>query len=179
MLTPQQEKFCTGIACGLSQADAYRKAYPKSLKWKDKTVWEKASVLAGNDKVKARVKELAEKAAAKNEITVERVIGELAKIAFGNKRDLMRWGPDGVTLLSSEGITDDAAAMVQSVEESTSLNGGSIKLKTHDKVKALELLGRHLGVFEKDNEQVANPLTKLLESLGGRVLGVAKAGDES
>lgn len=166
MLTPQQEKFCTGIACGLSQADAYRKAYPKSLKWKDKTVWVKASVLAANDKVQIRVKELAEKAAAKNEITVERVIGELAKIAFGNKRDLMRWGPAGVTLLSSEGITDDAAAMVQSVEESTSLYGGSIKLKTHDKVKALELLGRHLGVFEKDNQQQSVPLVGVVKLVG-------------
>ncbi len=174
MLTPQQEDFATGIACGLSQADAYRQAYPRSVKWKDKSVWEKASLLASNAKVKARVKELAEKAAAKNEITVERVIGELAKIAFGNKRDLMRWGPGGVTLTPSEDITDDAAAMVQSVEESTSLHGGSLKIKTHDKVKALELLGRHLGVFEKDNEQVANPLSKLLESLGGKVLGVAK-----
>lgn len=166
MLTPQQESFATGLACGLSQAEAYRKAYPKSLKWKDKTVWEKASVLAGNGKVKARVKELAEQAAAKNEITVERVIGELAKIAFGNKRDLMRWGPGGVTLMPSEDISDDAAAMVQSVEESTSMHGGSLRLKTHDKVKALELLGRHLGVFEKDNAQQNVPLVGVVKLVG-------------
>ena len=166
MLTPQQEKFCTGIACGLSQADAYRKAYPKSLKWKDKTVWEKASVLAGNDKVKARVKELAEKAAANNEVTVDRVIGELAKIAFGNKRDLMRWGQGGIILMSSDDISDDAAAMVQSIEESTSLHGGSLKIKTHDKVKALELLGRHLGVFEKDNQQQSVPLVGVVKLVG-------------
>ena len=26
-------------------------------------------------------------------------------------------------------------------------------MKMHDKLKALELLGKHLGVFEKDNQQ--------------------------
>lgn len=166
MLTPQQEQFATGLACGLSQAEAYRKAYPKSLKWKDKAVWANASKLAADTKVFVRVKELAEQAAAKNEVTVERVIGELAKIAFGNKRDLMRWGPSGVILTSSEQISDDAAAMVQSVEESTSMHGGSLKIKTHDKVKALELLGRHLGVFEKDNQQQSVPLVGVVKLVG-------------
>jgi hypothetical protein len=38
-LTPQQESFATGLALGLSQAEAYRRAYPKSVTWKDSTIW--------------------------------------------------------------------------------------------------------------------------------------------
>jgi phage terminase small subunit len=36
---------------------------------------------------------------------------------------------------------------VAEVAETTSETGGSIRLKTHDKVKALELIGKHLGMF--------------------------------
>ncbi len=155
-LTPRQEAFATGIASGLSQADAYRAAYPRSAKWQEKSVWERASALAANAKVSARVAFLGAKAAAANDVTVERVVRELARIAFGDRRDLMEWGPDGVRLKDSGELTHDQAAAVAEVSETTNLHGGSIKIKTHDKVKALELLGRHLGVFAEDNKQ-ANP----------------------
>lgn len=55
-LTPREEKFAQGVAAGLSQAEAYRQANPNSVKWKDETVWSKASVMMG--KVWARVEEL-------------------------------------------------------------------------------------------------------------------------
>jgi phage terminase small subunit len=57
MLTAKQEQFVQNIIQGMSQADAYRSAYNAS-KMTDKTVHEKASLLAGQDKVRARLKEL-------------------------------------------------------------------------------------------------------------------------
>ena len=57
MLTAKQEKFVRGIIEGMTQADAYRAAYScKSMS--DKTVWENASRLMADSKVKARVQEL-------------------------------------------------------------------------------------------------------------------------
>lgn len=56
-LTAKQEAFCQGIADGLTQADAYRRAY-NAEKMADKTVWEKASALMADGKVSARVAEL-------------------------------------------------------------------------------------------------------------------------
>lgn len=146
-LTPKQEQFAFGLAGGQSQADAYRHAYPRAKNWKDETVWSKASVLAANGKVRTRVAELGAKAAAANEVTVERIVRELALIAFGNKKAVMHWGPGGVKLKDSEGLSNDDAAQVAEVKETTSATGGSLSLKTHDKVKALELLGRHVGMF--------------------------------
>lgn len=146
-LTPNQEAFATGIASGMTQAESYRKAYPKSLKWAEKSVWERASRLAASDKVQSRVAELGQKAAAANEVTVERIVRELALIAFGNKRAVMKWGPGGLLLRESIELTDDEAAQVSEVKETTSATGGSLSLKTHDKVKALELLGKHVGMF--------------------------------
>lgn len=85
-------------------------------------------------------------------ITRERVLAEIARVAFGDKRKLMAWGPGGVILTDSTTLDDDDAAMVAEVSETTSATGGSLKLKTHDKVKALELLGRHLALFTDKTE---------------------------
>ena len=84
---------------------------------------------------------------ARTGVTADRVIRELARIAFGNMRAVMRWGADGVSLRESSELTDDEAALVSEVAETVSAAGGGLKLKTHDKVKALELLGKHLGMF--------------------------------
>lgn len=151
-LTPKQETFATGLAAGLSQAEAYRQAFPNSRKWKDEAVYSRASALAATDKVQQRVQELGQKAAAANEVTIERIVKELAKIAFGNSRDVMEWGPNGVKLKDSKDLDDGAAAMVSEVAETTSLGGGSLKLKTHDKVAALRILGEHVGMFPKKME---------------------------
>lgn len=150
-LTAAQEAFATGVGCGLTQAEAYRRAYPKSQKWKDQAVWVSAAQLAAKPNVSIRIKELVTKAAAKNEVTVERIVAELCKVAFGSKRALMKWGPEGVTLIDSDTLSDEDAANVAEVSETTSKDGGSIRLKTHDKIKALELLGRHVGIFKDEN----------------------------
>lgn len=83
----------------------------------------------------------------RTQITADRVLEELARIAFGDPRKVMSWGPDGVTLIDSSELSDDEAAMIAEVSETKTLHGGSIKGKTHDKVRALELIGRHLKMF--------------------------------
>lgn len=76
-LTPREEKFAQGVAGGLSQAEAYRQAYPSSAKWKDATVWNKASALMRRDEVLARVAELQAEHAKRHEITVDSLLDEL------------------------------------------------------------------------------------------------------
>ena len=70
MLTDNQEKFAKFVAEGMSYSDAYRSAYNTS-KMTDKSVWEKASELASNVKVKARLKELRDMAAKHTIITAQ------------------------------------------------------------------------------------------------------------
>lgn len=64
--SPQREEFAQRVASGLSQADAYRKAYPSSLSWKDDSVHNKASALMRDALVKARVNELRAEIAQKD-----------------------------------------------------------------------------------------------------------------
>ena len=79
MLTPKQEKFVQGIIKGMSQADAYRSAYAcKNMS--DKTIWENASRLMADSKVKARVPELREKLDKSTIMTAQQRLEWLTKL---------------------------------------------------------------------------------------------------
>lgn len=57
-LTPKQELFVQGIISGLSQRQAYRKAYPSAKKWQDNVVDNRASELLKNGEVLVRYRKL-------------------------------------------------------------------------------------------------------------------------
>ena len=57
-LTAKREKYIQGLVAGLSQRQAYYKAYPHSKKWKPETVDNKASALLRKGEVLARYNEL-------------------------------------------------------------------------------------------------------------------------
>lgn len=57
-LTQKQEKFVQGIIAGLSQRQAYRKAFVNSQKWKDAAVDSAASRLLNTTKILVRYREL-------------------------------------------------------------------------------------------------------------------------
>src|SRR5690606_21301345 len=88
-------------------------------------------------------------------ITAERVLSEYAKIAFSDARELFT--PDN-DLFDIRQLDDSTAAAVQYVQvDVMSVQGvpmgQSKKVKLYDKLRALEALGRHIGLFEKDNKQ--------------------------
>lgn len=148
-LTPQREAFAAALAQGMTQAAAYRIAYPKSLKWKDASVYERASVLAGTAEIRSRVAELAQKAASANEVTVERVVREFARLAFSSPRAM--FNEDGSPKKITDLTDDEAAAVagfeVVSVGNAVMGEGQVVKVKLADKRAALADLGRHLKMF--------------------------------
>jgi len=83
-------------------------------------------------------------------ITQDEVLRELAKIAFLNPADLIDLDTAAVR---DEAKPDDTAAIL-SVKVKTSASGEITErdVKTYDKMKALELLGKHLGMFTERAE---------------------------
>lgn len=79
MLTKKQEHFVQKIIEGMSQADAYRSAYPKQ-RMSDKTVWEAASRLMKNDKVVARLSELRNELAKPSIMTAQERLEWLTEV---------------------------------------------------------------------------------------------------
>lgn len=65
----KQERFAVDVASGIVASDAYRKNYSVE-KSTDKTVWEHASRLAANAKVRARINHLRQKTAQHTELNM-------------------------------------------------------------------------------------------------------------
>jgi phage terminase small subunit len=142
-LTDKQQRFVDEYLIdptNQTQA-AIRAGYPP------KTACEQASRLLTNVKVKEAIeKEMAERA-KRTGITKDRVLQEIAKIAFANMKDFVKWTPDRVYLIHSDELSDIDAAAIAEVSETIGEFGTSVKIKLHDKKGTLELLGRHLGLF--------------------------------
>lgn len=79
-LTAKQEKYCQYRMQGMTQRQAYKKAYPNN-KQADKDIDSQASRLEKNSKVSARLKELRGKVQKKGILTVQQILEQLSKDA--------------------------------------------------------------------------------------------------
>ena len=89
----------------------------------------------------------------KLDITADMVLRELARVAFSDARRL--YNDDG-SLKTPNELDDDTAAALAGIDtfeefagrgESRQIIGYTKKIHRWDKVKSLELLGKHLGLF--------------------------------
>ncbi len=112
------------------------------------------SRMLSNAKVAEVIRAAMERRAKKSDITVEMVLAELKCVAFTHMGKLARWNASGVEFKDSNGLTEDELATVSEITETTNQHGGSLKVKQYDKVRALELIGRHLGMWNDKLEIV-------------------------
>lgn len=157
-LTPKQEKFALVVATGYhqdgtkkSQADAYRDCYSTS-NMTDKSVWELASTLMSNPKVSSRVNELKEKVVNKAVVDAAYVLNRLHEIDQmdvldilddeGTIKPIREWPKIWRQYLSGIDVIE-LSSMGEGDEKKTAILK---KIKWPDKVKNLELLGKHLSV---------------------------------
>ena len=110
---------------------------------------------------KTRVSQAIQSAMAEREkrtqISQDRVIRELAAIAFTDRGAFAQVTNGGcrVHLTDTESLTEEQRAALAGVEETKF----GIKVSTYDKVRALELLGKHLGMFSAGSSG-ANTVTE-------------------
>lgn len=108
------------------------------------------------DDVQEYIEQLRADQAKRTMVTIDKVQGEIARLAFSDIRDYYR--EDG-TLKNPHELSDDAAAALAGIEvvEMHDSDGNKIgdttKIKPYDKLSALDKLARRLGMFEKDNDQ--------------------------
>ena len=138
-LTIKQEKFCQGLFAGLSQREAYKQAF-SAENMKDKTIDERACVLAGLDKIKTRILVLQNEFKERNMITADYVLNSIKSVA----ERCMTTEP----VLRREG-----REWVETGEYTFDSSGAN---------KALELLGKHLKLFTEKLE-IGNPDGKPFE----------------
>lgn len=116
-----------------------------------KTANQQASRLLANANIRAYIdRKLAERS-RRTGINADRVLRELARVAFVNAADLI---DDGSGLIRDEAKADDTAAISSVRVKTIPTDAGDIverEIKLTDKNKALDMLCRHLGLYADRN----------------------------
>ncbi len=124
-----------------------------------------ASRMLADPRVKAAIAEAQQARADRMGITQDRVLQELAKIAFSNLTDYISEDENGDVQIDIKNLEKDkAAGLLSEAILSKNKYGSSktIKIKQADKVAAIIALGKHLGMFK---EQVDHNVNMSLEQL--------------
>jgi phage terminase small subunit len=131
-LSPKQHKFCEEYLIDLNATQAYIRAG-----YSPKGAEASASTLLRNTKVQEQISLNRERHSENTGITVKRILDEIATVAFNDKSEL-------VAEAMKEEDPEQRKALLAMALNST---------KDADKLKALDMLGKHTGIYEEDNKQ--------------------------
>lgn len=155
-MTDKQKLFCDEYIKDFNASRAYKVAYPNCKK--DDSARANASRLLTNDSIIEYINQQKEQLANKMEITQERVLQEMARIAFADIRKLYN---DYGGLKSIQDLDDDVASIITGIEVTEEFEGYgqdreqigyTKKIKMADKTKALDMLGKYFGMFKEKVE---------------------------
>jgi phage terminase small subunit len=150
-LTPKQQRFVEEYLIDLNATQAaIRAGYSPDT----------AYSIGEENLKKPVVKSVIDKAIAERSkrtgVNQDRIIQELAKIAFVNPTDVINM--DEATVKGDTNREDTAAILSVKVKRIPTEDGDIIEreIKMADKLKALDLLGKHLGMFTDKLEANVN-----------------------
>ena len=98
-------------------------------------------------KIQLAIREGQKAAEARSQVTVDRVLLELARVAFADTTLVAYVDQGRVIIRDTADLDGDTRRAISEISQSVG-NTITTKVKMHDKIKALELLGRHLAMFK-------------------------------
>ena len=161
-MTENQKIFADEYLIDFNATRAYKVAYPNVKK--DETARANGSRMLTIANVRDYIEKRMADRQKRTEITQDMVVEELASIAFSKATDYVTIIDGRVVIKNTDTLSDEQIRAIAGIKEGA--NG--IEIKMNDKEKALELLGRHLGMF-KDKVEVSglaeeqSKLSELLE----------------
>lgn len=182
-LTDLQRRFINEYLIDLNVANAYKRArgLPKSNK-------ATGSYMYHHPLVQAELKRIMKGRERMYEVSQDKVLKELIKIAFTDRTSLAKVveepkrHPNGEVVKDKEGnvvkeqrvkmtVTDMLTEGERGAIAGIKQGKHGIEVQTYDKIRALELLGKHLGMFDDrikisgDIKQKVNVLSDILDQL--------------
>lgn len=148
-MTKKQKRFVEEYLIDLNITQAAIRAG-----YSPKTAYSIGSENLKKPEIRACIEKAMAERSKRTGINQDRIIMELAKIGLLNPKDLVDF--DEATVKEEAAEEDLAAIASVRVKRFPTKDGEGIEreIKMHDKTKALELLGRHFGMF-KDKVEVS------------------------
>lgn len=140
-MTEKQKIFADEYLIDLNATRAYRVAYP-SVK-KDEVAAVNGSKLLRNTKVQEYISDRMQERQQRTEVTQDMVVKELAAIAFARATDYAAVRGGTVRIKDTDSLSDEQICAIAGIKEGKF----GVEIRLNDKEKALELLGRHLGMW--------------------------------
>lgn len=143
-LTEKQKRFVSEYLVDLNATQAAIRAG-----YSEKNAGKIGYELLEKTRIAEAIQRAMKKRADRLEITQDRVLQELAKIAFSDATSVARITGNGkrVELTDTDRLTDIQRAAIAGIKEGKF----GIEVKMYDKLGALVKLGEHLGMFKGDS----------------------------
>lgn len=181
-LSNNQKLFCQKyLELGMNGTQAYLNVY-KTCK-KEETAMASASRLLRNVKVKEYIEELQSKVEEKAIVSIEDIVKELTAIAFTDRTKISKMVTkekqlEKTTLVykavdfpDTDTLDNETKKVIAGYKQTQS----GLAVETYDKMKALELLGKYLGMFKDEaptiNNNIVNPYANLSEEELRKLVG--------
>ena len=154
-LTPKQRRFCEEYLIDLNATQAAIRAG-----YSEKTAEVIGFENLRKPNIAEYIKKHMDKRQERTEITADRILKELALIAFSDQQDIVEVEEGGTILMKRfedmpEGVSRTISDICEdriireSADGSQAVVHDKVKYKRYDKVKALELLMKHLGMLSE------------------------------
>lgn len=159
-LTPKQAAFCDQYLIDLNATQAAIRAG-----YSAKTAFVQASKMLSNPKIQAYIERRKKEQQTRTQITSDWVIQQLVQIATANGSDYLTIDAKGqIKYTPTDQLTAAQKAAIAGIKPTMA----GPEIKTYDRLKALELIGRHLGTFDHQTDSGSDieDLSPLAEMLG-------------
>lgn len=141
-MTAKQKRFCEEYLIDLNATQAAIRAGYSAA-----SAQQIATENLSKPVIKARIEEAMAERSRRTGVTSDRVVRELARVAFVNADDLI--DTSNATIRDTASEDDRACISAVKVKISSGENSSTVEreIRMYDKLRALELLGKHLGMF--------------------------------
>ena len=172
LLNPRQRRFVDEYLVSLNAKQAAIKA---GYGGTPESAAQYAVELMKKPHVKAAIQEEVRERSIRTGIDQDLVVKALSRVAFSILTDFVAWDSAGVRVKSSDEIDVNQHPVISELIH----NGGRFKIRMHDKLKALELLGKHLGMFGPKAPEVSPGIEIDTETIRARMLAKLKQAQEA
>lgn len=136
-----------------------------------KTAMTQAEQLLRKLEVKAAIEERRAEIEAANRLRADEVVEELRKIGFSDITKILSWKKNVITVTDSADLPPGISACISEISEVPTKDGSIIKIKLHNKIAALEMLGRYLKMFaDKEDLDKSKDIKSAVKDIAAAIL---------